>query len=308
MNTLDTLETLLAQYELYEPELGSKFRTSPHILMLGLGRAQLAAWEATSLTYLYGPSNTETFNYLVQALSLPGPLQATLLRQAQATRYDYYWMNDSWERVENLQLDGPHLRLRYANRKGRYLLDVEMPRLAASEREAAFRWLSASAVLGEIARGNPLNPDALARLKLVPPWSACKVGLTTKTQAALELGIKFLCRALTVYPAYLLILRGLSGEAMVRECVETELRQRAQAFEAAAAMLPTAPAEFWSAPEVLNLPLPHEVPPQPGLGAHLPPVTFWPRPEDNALLADVLAKVYKNIPRKLSKLTEPRRW
>jgi hypothetical protein len=48
--------------------------------------------------------------------------------------------------------------------------------------------------------------------------------------------------------------------------------------------------------------------PRAGLGAHLPAFAFWPKLEDNELFADVLAKVYKNVARKLSKLTEPRRY
>jgi hypothetical protein len=72
--------------------------------------------------------------------------------------------------------------------------------------------------------------------------------------------------------------------------------------------LPAAPDRFWAAPALPEVPAPHEVPPDPGFGAHLPPANFWPRPEDNQLFAEVVGKVYKNIPRKLARLTAPRRF
>ncbi len=308
MSTLDTLESLLAQYELYEPELGHKLRTSPHILMLGLGRAQLMAWEAPPLTYLYGAENAATYAALVMGFRFQPPLAAVLLKPEQPARYDYYWNRDLSERVERVVLEGARLELRYSNRNGRYLLEVEFPPLAKAQREAAYQWLSRSDTLGELALGNPLKPQTLTQLHLVPAWGECAISFSQRTQTAQELGLRFMCRVLTLYPAYLLVLRGLGGEAAIRRCIETELQQRRADFSAAAATLPASPADFWAAAELPPLPLPHEVEPSAGLGAHLPPVTFWSKPENNALLADGLAKVYKNIPRKLSKLTLPRRW
>lgn len=308
MTALDTLESLLAQYELYEPELGRKLRTSAHILVLGLGRAQLMAWEAPPLTYLYGPENLATFTALVTGFRFQPPLAAALLKPQQASRYDYYWNRDISERVERVLLEGACLELHYSNRNGRYLLQAEFPPLAEAQREAAYQWLSRAETLRDLARGNPLKPETLAELGLVPVWSECAVGFSNRSQTVQELGLKFMCRALTLYPAYLLVLRGLGGEVSVRRCVETELRQRQADFDAAAATLPAAPADFWAAPELPAIPLPHEVEPSAGLGAHLPLAAFWPKPEDTALLADTLAKVYKNIPRKLSKLTLPRPW
>lgn len=308
MSTLDTLESLLARYELYEPELGHKLRTSAHILILGLGRAQLMAWEAPPLTYLYGPENQSTFAALVTGFRFQPALAAALLKPQQPGRYDYYWNRDISERVERVLLEGARLELHYSNRNGRYLLEAEFPPLPEVQREVAYQWLSRAEALRNLALGTPLRPETLTRLQLVPAWGECRVGFSNRSQAAQELGLTFMCRALTLYPAYLLVLRGLGGEVAIRRCIEAELQQRQEDFDAAAATLPDAPADFWAAPELPAIPLPHEVEPGVGLGAHLPPVSFWKNPEDNALLADVLARVYKNIPRKLSKVTMPRPW
>lgn len=308
MATLDTLESLLAQYELYEPELGHRLRTSAHILMLGLGRAQLLAWEAPPLTYLYGVENSATYTALVTGFRFQPPLATALLKPEQTARYDYYWNRDISERVERVVLEGARLELRYSNRNGRYLLEAEFPPVAEPHREAALHWLSHADTLRDLARGNPLKPETLAQLNLIPAWGECAIGFSNRTQTVQELGLKFLCRVLTVYPAYLLVLRGLGSEASIRRCIETELQQRQADFDAAAAALPSAPADFWAAPELPSIPLPHEIEPATGLGAHLPPAAFWPKPEGNALLAEALAKVYKNIPRKLNKLTVPKRW
>jgi hypothetical protein len=139
-------------------------------------------------------------------------------------------------------------------------------------------------------------------------WGRCKVSFNSKNKEALELGAKFFCCALTIFPAYLLILRGLSGDKPIRVCVEAEVAQRRADFEAAAAGLPVAPSEFWAAAPLPDMPLPHEVVAGEGLGIHLPPANFWARPEDNRLFMDALLRTYKNIPRKLARLTTPRRW
>ncbi|MDW8328049.1 MAG: hypothetical protein RMK99_15920, partial [Anaerolineales bacterium] len=298
----------LARYELYEPDLGHKLRTSAHILVLGLGRAQLMAWEASSLTYLYGEENYATFTALVNGFRFQPPLATALLKPQPTSQYVYYWNRDLSERVERVLLEGARLELHYSNRNGRYLLEAEFPPLPEAQREAAYRWLSRADTLRDLARGTPLKPETLVQLQLVPAWGECKVRFSHRSQTAQELGLKFMCRALTVYPAYLPVLRGLGGEVAIRRCIETELQQREADFAAAAATLPASPAEFWAAPELPAIPLPHEVEPGAGLGAHLPPANFWKKPEDNALLADVLARVYKNIPRKISKLTVPRTW
>lgn len=308
MTTLDALDAVLAEYELFEPELGHQLRTSPHVLALGLGRAQLAAWEATALTYLYGEANTATFTHVVKALALPEAVATPLLREQQPTRYDYYWNRDLSERVEHIHLEGPRLELRYSNRKGRYLLELVAPPLPPERQADALAWLSGAEALSGIARGQALSPDILAQFDLIPRWRDCQVGVSHRGQPALELGARFVARLLTVFPAYVLVLRGLGGETAIRACIQAELSQRQAEYAAVVGSLPEAPAEFWVAPDLPALPLPHEVEPDPGLGAHLPPAGFWDKLEHNELLADMLAKVYKNIPRKLAKLTQPRRW
>jgi hypothetical protein len=308
MSILDTLETLLARYELYEPELGQHMRRSPDLLALAMGRVQLSAYEATPLTYLRGPAQTRTYQHIVQAFGLPDAVRAALQKQEQPDRYNYYWNHDYSERVEGLQLDGSSLKLRYGNRKGRYLMEVTMPPLAGPQREAAARWLSRPATLSDLARATPLDPNTLDALALLPDWNECAVGVSPKGKEGLELGARFLCRALTAYPAYLLILRGLGGVESIRRCIETELGQRQADFDVAASALPAQAVDFWAATALPDIPPPHEITPGEGLGVHLPPTAFWPKPEANRLFMEALARTYKNIPRKLARLALPRRW
>lgn len=179
MSTLDTLESLLARYELYEPDLGHKLRTSAHILVLGLGRAQLMAWEASSLTYLYGEENYATFTALVNGFRFQPPLATALLKPQPTSQYVYYWNRDLSERVERVLLEGARLELHYSNRNGRYLLEAEFPPLPEAQREAAYRWLSRADTLRDLARGTPLKPETLVQLQLVPAWGECKVRFLT---------------------------------------------------------------------------------------------------------------------------------
>ena len=306
---LDALDSLLAQFELYEPELGRALRTSPHILMLSLGESHLSAWETSSLSYFSGPSNTAAFNFFVQALHIPDPLRAALLKPDTLARGGYYsWGWDYSERLEKVHLFGSTLELAYSNRKGRSRLLVTAPLLPEAQRAAVLEWLTRRETLHALALGKPLDRAALTDLGLAPDWEACQIKPTSKTKEALETGVMFLVRLLVLYPAFPLILRGLGGEAAIRQFVENELAQREQDVQSAMASLPALPAEFWAEAALPELPLPHQVAPEMGLGAHLPPPNFWPRPEENKLLADALTRIYKNVPRKLSKLTEPRRY
>jgi hypothetical protein len=297
----------LAQFELYEPELGQWLRTSPHIQMLERGRAQLASWESTSLTYLYSPDNSAAFTALIRALRLPETLSAGLMRRDQGTRYDYYWSTDPIERVEYVRLEGRELEIAYVNRRGRNRLRLSAAPLDSARRKAALDWLSRPETLGQIAQGLPLDMAAAAELGLIPAWDTLQVAATARAREALETGVQFACRALVVYPAFLPTLRELWGEAAIRRCVVAELTRRQAGFEAVRRALPAQAADFWARPQLPDLPAPHLVPPGPGLGTHLAPPRFWPRTEDNQLFADALTKVYKNIPRKLGKLTEARR-
>ncbi|MBL8045508.1 MAG: hypothetical protein JNL09_03150 [Anaerolineales bacterium] len=308
----ETLDAFLARYELFEPELGHLLRTSEQAAALSSGRVQLSAWQCSALGHApHTEPSLRTFRAIVESFHFPEALRVALLRDEQPDRYFYYWNTDIYERVESLIINSSTLELRFSNRKGRYLLEVKVPHLDAPAREATQQWLQSLAHLENIARAAPLPPDALRHLALVPPWGECTARITNKTGPVLELGIKFLCRALTLNPAYIFVLRGLSGETSLRVAVESELNRSQADFEQVAAQLPNTSQAFWAASALPSLPLPHEVPTAPGLGAHLPIANFWPKAEDNAILAETLGKVYKNIPRKLAKLTQPiapRRW
>lgn len=308
----ETLDAFLARYELYEPELGHLLRTSEQMTVLTTGQVQLSAWQCSALAHApHTQPSLRTFRMVVESFHFPEALRTALLRDEQPDRYFYYWNTDIYERVEGLIVNGPTLELRFSNRKGRYLLEVKMPPLGAPTRDSAQRWLQHLPQMGDVARATPLPPEMLMELLLIPAWGECTARITNKTGSVLELGIKFLCRALTLNPAFIFVLRGLSGEENLRAAVERELSQSQANFEQMAAQLPSAPQEFWAASDLPKLPLPHEIPLSPGLGAHLPVASFWPKPDDNAILTETLTKVYKNIPRKLAKLTQPiapRRW
>lgn len=307
MSTLNTLETLLAQFELYEPEIGREFRFSPHLLMLGLGRSELTAWEASALNYFYGPANTVAFESFATALRLPPKVEVALLKSL-TSNTGVWWQPtiSSYERIERIRVTSREFELRYADKNGHHQIRASVPTLNDDQRQAVMDWLITSPDLPmrALARGAPLDKLALRRLSLIPTWADLEISVSSKTQTVLDLGVKFLCRALVIYPAHLLLWRGLGGESVIREFVEGRLRQRTRDFEAAAATLPADPAEFWATPTTPAIPAPTEVMPDPGLSAHLPPPRLWPKPEENQIFMDVLAKVYKNVPKKVVKLTQ----
>ncbi len=306
MSTLNTLETLLAQFELYEPEIGREFRFSPHLLMLGLGRSELTAWEASALNYFYGPVNTAAFESFTTAIRLPPKVESALLKSITANT-GVWWQPGvaSYERIERIRVAGGEFELRYADKNGHHQMRVLAPVLNEPQRQAVMEWLITSPDLPmrALARGITLDKMALRRLGLIPAWEELEISLSSKAQTVLDLGVKFLCRALVIYPAHLLLWRGLGGESVIREFVEGRLRRRTQDFEAAAATLPADPAEFWAPPTMPDIPAPADVIPDPGLSQHLPPARLWPKPEENQIFMDVLAKVYKNVPKKVVKLT-----
>ena len=76
---------------------------------------------------------------------------------------------------------------------------------------------------------------------------------------------------------------------------------------AARASLPATASGFWRAVELPQLPLPHTVATESGPGEHLPPVRFWTKPEDNRMFTEAVQRFYKNVPRKLVRMTTPRR-
>ena len=133
------------------------------------------------------------------------------------------------------------------------------------------------------------------------------VSASTKTPDTLALGVRFLCRALTLYPAHLLLWRGVSGQAVIRAFVENRIQQRQAEFERVTASLPASPAEFWAAPPLPDIPPAHLLKPEPGLSAHLSLPGLWPKREDNQLFLETVHKLYKGLPKKVMKLSQPKR-
>jgi hypothetical protein len=309
MSTLTTLETLLAQFELYEPDIGREFRFSPHVLMLGLGRNELTAWEASQLNFFYGPTNTASFEFFLNALRLPPALASKAVAVAAAP--NPWWQNSltTHERIERIRVSPAEYELRYANKNGHYQMRlIAVP--PGDEQRAALEQALATAPdlpLRALARGAPLPQASLEQWNLIPAWDTLAVSASNKSPDVLALGVRFLCRALVVYPAHLLLWRGVNGEMVVRTFVENRLNQKQADFNAVAAMLPAAPAEFWAAPSLPDVPLPHELRPDPGLSAHLSLPTLWPKPEENQLFMEAMQKVYKNLPKKVMKLSQPKR-
>jgi len=310
MSTLTTLETLLAQFELHEPEMGREFRLSPHILMLGLGRNELTAWEASQLNYFYGPTNAAHFEFLLNALRVPPALAAKAV-QTTGPLPSQGWQTSmaTYDRIERIRVSPVEYELRYANKNGHYQLRLIAVPPTDEQRSAIEQGLAAAPELPlrALARGTPLPHVLQQTWNLIPAWETLTVSASTKTPDALALGVRFLCRALTLYPAHLLLWRGVNGEAVIRAFVENRLHQRQADFSAVTAALPATPAEFWAAPALPDIPPPPAIQSDPGLSAHLPLPSLWPKAEENRLFLDTVQKVYKNVPKKVLKLSQPKR-
>lgn len=310
MSTLSTLETLLAQFELHEPELGREFRSSPHLLMLGLGRNELTAWEATQLNYFYGPTNAAHFEFFLSTLRPPSAL-ATKAAQPSSAMPGQWWQPSgaTYERIERIRVSPAEYELRYANRNGHYQLRLLAVPPTDEQRAAIEHSLvvAPDQPLRMLARGLPLPRPLQQTWNLIPAWEALTISASTKTPEALALGVRFLCRALTLYPAHLLLWRGVNGEGVIRAFVENRLHQRQAEFQRVTATLPTSPAEFWAAPALPDVPPLHLLKPDAGLSAHLPLPALWPKTEDNRLFLEAVHKVYKNVPKKVMKLSQPKR-
>jgi hypothetical protein len=297
-----SLQTLLAEFEAEEPELGREFRSSPHLLMFGAGKSEVNSWEAWPINHLASQLHILAYNSFVEGFNVPAKLAAILSRE-ERPQMNYY-ATYSRDTVERIRLKESQFEIYYTGQNAsHHYLQVTAPALSEASRQAAAEWLAyhKKSPLPALVRGAALDPAALRAVGLIPHWEAVTVTATGKSQPMTELGIKFFFRALAVYPAYLLIWRGVSGESILRGYMEGLRVKRRKDFEAAAAELPASPADFWTAPGLPALPDPQNVQPDPGLGAHLPPTTFWPKPEQNAMFMDTLAKVYKNVPRKVAK-------
>lgn len=305
MFNTSSLQTLLTEFEAEEPELGREFRSSPHLIMFGTGKSEINSWEAWPINHLASQLHILAYNFFVEEFNLPAKLAAPLMREERPPVNYYSTYNR--EVVERIRLQGPKFEIYYSGLNGgHYYLQAIAPALPEAGRQAAVDWLMhpKQSPLRALARGAALDPSALRAVGVIPDWETVTVSTTGKSQPMTELGIKFFFRALAVYPAYLLIWRGLGGEAIVRGYWEGLRAKRRRDFEAAAAELPASPADFWAAPSLPTLPDPQHLQPDPGLGAYLPRITFWPKPEQNTVFMETLAKVYKNIPRKAAKGTQ----
>src|SRR5436190_4603910 len=259
MAKLKNLENDLERFELYDPDLGGVLRRSAHLRMLGLGRSALNSWEASMLNYFYGtPQALSTFNFFVMGLHLPEKLQAEALKTSTSHMGQNYWgsYGQAYDRLVNLELAGCDLDLHCGNQRGYYQLRLTAPPLTEVRRQAALEWLRQETTLTTLARGEPFEQSDLKALKLIPSWDEVSVVTPPpkKAQAALTLGVKFLCRAFAAYPAYLLIWRGLGGEEVVRQFIEEQLAQRQKDLQAVMEQLPADPQAFWATPQLPPLP------------------------------------------------------
>lgn len=309
MPDLEFMKAALDRFELYESQIAREYRSSPHIAMLAAGHHELAVWEASSLEYFSGPSNADAFLAFVDALNPPAAIRSAMDKAAHQSRTTYWWgPGHAYERVESLRLKNGEAVIRCGNRNGRYLLRMAASPFDGGKRERAVQWLieSEDRPLHSIARGFPLERTALSDLGLMPAWDDLRVSSSSKSATAIALGVKILCRALVRYPAYVLIWRGLGGQELVRQSVERRLEEYQREFEQAAAGLPQTASEFWAAPELPPISPPEAIVPDPGHGAHLPPAHFWAKDEENKAFNDALARMYRNVPKKVVKLVERR--
>jgi hypothetical protein len=278
--------------------------------MFGLGRNELTAWEATQLNYFYGPAKAAHFEFFLNALRPPAALAAKA-SQLTAPQSGRWWQPSvtSYERIERIRVSPAEFELRYANKVGHYQLRLIAAPPTDEQRAALEQALAADthAPLRTLAHGTPLPRAFLQRWDLIPAWETLSISASTKSPDALAVGVRFLCRTLTLYPAHLLLWRGVNGEGVIRTFVENRLQQRQAEFEQVTATLPASPAEFWAAPALPDIPLPHLLKPEVGLGDHLPLPALWPKVEENQLFLEAVRKVYKNLPKKVMKLSQPKR-
>jgi hypothetical protein len=304
---VDTLEALLADFEREEPELGHDFRESPHLFVLALGRAEVNTWQATPLYYISLPAQVAAFRFFAAELQLGAKLQADVLRtQTALGRMSGGWTTTIWisQRVESLRLAGNELTIRYDDGRGRYFLRAVAPPLPEAQRRAAEAWLAQQDALAALADGTPLHPERLREFGLVPRWDSLRVETSAQSDSAVATGVRFLVAALAAFPAYLPVWRGVEGGAVVTRFIAERIAEQQQAFAAAVAGLPADSAEFWAAPVLPAVPSPETLEPGSGLGPHLPPAPFWPARADHDAFAEALARVYRNVPRRVLKLVQ----
>lgn len=299
----ERVDALLLAYEQFNAGLGELLRSSQHIGMWRAGEASLAAWETSGLGAGYRHAEGPVYRTVVQALGYESALASLPARPARQDR----WGVEDVERLDSLALKGSRLTLRYQKGRQQFTLTLTAPPLSAEATESLADALADPETLERLARGRaPLwyNDNAFG---LIPNWEACKVQTDARARDIVETGARFLCRALASYPAYLLILRGVKAEPQLIRFLQAEVEMYQRDVSEARASLPATASGFWASPELPVLPLPHTVAAEGGPGEHLPPVRFWSKPEDNRLFTEAVQRLYKNVPRKLVRLTTPRR-
>lgn len=299
----EKLDTLLTAYEQFNAGLGELLRGSQHIGMWRAGEAALAAWETSGLGAGYRHAEGPTYRAVTEGLGYAAALATLPARQAKQDR----WGIEDVERLDSLALKGSRVTLRYQKGRQQFMLQLTAPQLDVAAQEALAVALCDADSLERLARGRApawLNENAYG---LIPTWESCKLQTDARARDIVETGARFLCRALASYPAYLLILRGVKAEPLLNRFLQGAVEGFRREVAQARAGLPGTSAGYWAAPPLPVLPLPHTVPTDGGPGEHLPPVRFWNRPEDNRMFTDAVQRLYKNVPRKLMRMTTPRR-
>ena len=299
----ERLDALLTAYEQYNAGLGELLRGSQHIGMWRAGEASLAAWETSGLGAGYRHGESPAYRTISDGLGYATALAALPARPPKQDR----WGIEDVERLDSLTLKGPRITLRYQKGRQQFMLQLAAPPLAADAVDGLSAALCDVDTLERLARGRAplwLTENAFG---LVPAWEACKVQTDARARDIVETGARFLSRALASYPAYLLILRGVKADPLLTRFLQSQVEVYQRDVAAARASLPATASGFWRAVELPQLPLPHTVATESGPGEHLPPVRFWTKPEDNRMFTEAVQRLYKNVPRKLVRMTTPRR-
>jgi hypothetical protein len=297
------LDQLLVDYELFDSALGRLLRDSQHISAWRAGKAELAAWETSGLGSPSRFAENATYQIVSQTLGFDAALADAPTRRGAPNR----WGWDDVERLDGFRLIGRQATVHFQRGREKYTLTLGAPPLEAEATTELAELLNNADRLERLARGKPLTPRDLVHFGLVPAWSACTVRTDARLREVLETGARFLSRALASFPAYLLIWRGVRAEPVLGDFLRAALERHQEDLAAALAELVPAAEHFWTAPPLPGLPLPQQLSADIGLGAHLPPVDFWPRPEDNAMFNDAVQRLYRSVPRKVQRMVEPRR-
>lgn len=301
--TTERVDALLLAYEQFNAGLGELLRSSQHIGMWRAGEASLAAWETSGLGAGYRHAEGPVYRMIVHSLGYESAITALPARSARQDR----WGVEDVERLDALVLKGSRITLRYQKGRQQFTLALTAPPLAAEDADGLAEALLDVDTLERLARGRAPLWLVENGFNLIPSWEACKVQTDARARDIVETGARFLCRALASYPAYLLILRGVKAEPQLIRFLQSAVEGYQRNVSQARAALPTTVSAFWATPSLPELPLPHTVPTDGGPGEHLPPVRFWSKPEDNRLFTEAVQRLYKNVPRKLVRLTTPRR-